>query len=137
LLSPTDVALARRHNVDGVIISNHGGRQLDHAVSPMRVLKAAVEAARGMPVMVDSGFRRGTDILKALALGASFVFIGRPFLFAAAYAGKEGVKHAIKLLHREIDKDMALVGVRKLADITEEMIIRTATPEACAGHEAA
>jgi len=123
LLSPADVALARRHGVDGVILSNHGGRQLDYAVSPMRTLRAAVEAARGMPVMIDSGFRRATDVIKALALGARFAFIGRPFLFAAAYAGEPGVQHAITLLAREMDRDMALLGLRRIDDITEDVVL--------------
>ena len=123
LLSDADVAMAREIGADGVIISNHGGRQLDQAASPMRMLKAAVEAARGMPVMVDSGFRRGTDVLKALALGASFVFVGRPFLFAAAYAGEAGVAHAIQLLSKEIDRDMALLGLRELGEISEECLV--------------
>jgi L-lactate dehydrogenase (cytochrome) len=136
LLSPADVAMARECGADGVILSNHGGRQLDHAVVPMRMLKAAVEAARGMPVMIDSGFRRGTDVLKALALGASMVFIGRPFLFAAAYAAEPGVRHAISLLSREIDKDMALLGVRHIEDIGEQTILPVAPPDD-PNHEAA
>ena len=137
LLSPADVELARKYGVDGVIISNHGGRQLDYAVAPLRVLKAAVEAARGMPVMIDSGFRRGTDILKALALGASFVFIGRPFLFAAAYAGEAGVQHAISLLAKEIDKDMALLGLRRINDVGEEIILPVSSVEHDRSHQAA
>jgi L-lactate dehydrogenase (cytochrome) len=137
LLSPEDVAMARKCGVDGVILSNHGGRQLDYAVSPMQVLKQALEAARGMPVMIDSGFRRGTDILKALALGASCVFVGRPFLFAAAYAGEAGVAHAISLLHREIDKDMALLGLRSIDDIGPERIVAVPAAEQASTHEAA
>ena len=72
--------------------------------------------------MVDSRFRRGTDVIKALALGAHGVFIGRPFLFAAASAGQSGVAHAIKLLTREIDRDMAMLGVCKIDDIGREML---------------
>ena len=72
--------------------------------------------------MIDSGFRRGTDVIKALALGAHAVFIGRPFLFAAAFAGQSGVAHAIKLLAREIDRDMAMLGVRDIDDIGREML---------------
>ncbi|WP_293196613.1 alpha-hydroxy-acid oxidizing protein [Ottowia sp.] len=73
-------------------MSNHGGRQLDGTVSPLRVLPAIVKASPSVPVMIDSGFRRGTDVLKALALGAAFVFIGRPFNYAAAVAGEVGVR---------------------------------------------
>lgn len=130
LLSPSDVALARRHGVDGVILSNHGGRQLDQAVTPLSVLRDCIAAARGMPVMIDSGFRRGTDILKAVAMGASFVFVGRPFLFAAAYAGEPGVRHAIDLLANELDKDMALVGMRRIDDITPENLIAVSPDQA-------
>ena len=137
LLSPDDVATARNIGVDGVILSNHGGRQLDHAVSPMRMLKSALGAARGMPVMIDSGFRRGTDVLKALALGASAVFIGRPLLFAAAYAGEAGVAHAISLMNKEIDKDMALLGLRDINDISPERIVAVPSAEHASDHRAA
>lgn len=126
LLSPADVATAREHGVDGVILSNHGGRQLDYAVAPMSVLQAAVQAARGMPVMIDSGFRRGTDVLKALALGARFVFVGRPFLYAAACAGERGVRHGVDLLTREVDKDMALLGLSRIGDARQEMVVPAA-----------
>ena len=81
ILSPDDVALARQEGVDGVWISNHGGRQLDSAIAPLAVLREAVVQAGGMAVMIDGGIRRGTDVLKALALGADFVFVGRPFLY--------------------------------------------------------
>ena len=133
LLSPADVAQARKYGVDGVILSNHGGRQLDHAVTPLHVLRDAIAAARGMTVMIDSGFRRGTDILKALAMGASFVFVGRPFLFAAAYASEVGVRHAIGLLTKELDKDMALMGMRRIDDITMENLAQVPPRE---GHAA-
>ena len=87
-----------RPGVDGIIVSNHGGRQLDGTVSPLRVLPEVVAAAGDLPVMMDGGVRRGTDVLKALALGARFVFVGRPFLYAAAIGGEAGVLHAIDIL---------------------------------------
>jgi L-lactate dehydrogenase (cytochrome) len=124
ILSPQDVAIARDHGVDGVILSNHGGRQLDHAVAPITMLPAALQAAGGLTVMIDSGYRRGTDVAKALALGAHAVFVGRPLLFAAAHGGQAGVAHAIALLRKEIDMDMALLGVRRIADMSPEMLIR-------------
>jgi L-lactate dehydrogenase (cytochrome) len=125
VLSPGDVARARELGLDGVIVSNHGGRQLDHAVSPLQVLPALVRAAGGgIKVMVDSGFRRGTDVIKAYALGADFVFVGRPFLFAAVVAGQAGVAHAIDLLSREISIDMALLGLRDLAEANPGMLHR-------------
>ncbi|MGH8220255.1 MAG: alpha-hydroxy acid oxidase [Steroidobacteraceae bacterium] len=126
ILSPQDVALARDHGVDGVILSNHGGRQLDQAVSPLTMLPAALKAAGGLAIMIDSGYRRGTDVIKALALGAHAVFIGRPFLFAAAHGGQTAVAHGISLLREEIDMDMALLGVRRLAEMSPEMLIRVA-----------
>ena len=73
--------------------------------------------------MMDSGVRRGTDVLKALALGAQFVFIGRPFLYAAAIGGAAGVRHAIKLLRDEVDRDMALLGITTLADMRREWLV--------------
>src|SRR5690606_15537412 len=90
ILHAADAALARRHGVDGIIVSNHGGRQLDGAVSPLRVLPAIVDAAPGLTVMMDGGVRRGTDVLKAMALGAACVFVGRPFNYAMAVAGAAG-----------------------------------------------
>jgi len=122
VLSPADVALARDCGADGVILSNHGGRQLDYAVAPLQILPRALAEAGAMTVMIDSGFRRGTDVVKALALGARAVFVGRPFLFAAAYAGEPGVAHAIALLARELDKDMAMLGVRRIGEIGREML---------------
>ncbi|WP_137389651.1 alpha-hydroxy acid oxidase [Rhodoligotrophos defluvii] len=118
--------------VDGLIVSNHGGRQLDGAPSPLRVLPDIADAVAGaVPVMFDSGVRRGTDVLKALALGASFVFLGRPFIYAAAIAGKAGVLHAHKLLSEEIDRDMALLGINTLSDLTSDFLKDTARERAC------
>lgn len=124
ILSPEDAHLAREAGVDGVIVSNHGGRQLDGAISPLRMLAEIVERSGEMPVMLDSGVRRGTDILKALALGARFVFVGRPFLYAAAVFGEAGVTHAANLLVEEIDRDMALLGVRELAELSPSLLRR-------------
>jgi L-lactate dehydrogenase (cytochrome) len=125
VLNRDDARIARESGVDGVIVSNHGGRQLDGASSPLRVLPGIVEQAGDMTVMMDSGIRRGTDILKALALGAKFVFVGRPFLFAAAIGGDVGVRHAIKLLRDEVDRDMALLGVNRLAEVTRDLLMET------------
>ncbi len=111
ILSAADARQARARGVDAVWVSNHGGRQLDGAVAPLHALPAVKAAAGGMAVLFDGGVRRGTDVLKALALGADFVFLGRPFLFAAAAAGLSGVRHAIGLLGAEVDRDMAMLGV--------------------------
>ncbi len=115
ILSAAEARLAREAGVDGIIVSNHGGRQLDGAVAPMRVLPEIAAAVPDLPVLLDGGVRRGTDVLKALALGARFVFIGRPFLFAGAAAGRPGIAHAIGLMKEEIDRDMALLGTRTVA----------------------
>ncbi len=118
ILHAQDAALARDHGADGVIVSNHGGRQLDGAVPPLRALPAVVEALGGsVPVMLDGGVRRGGDVLKALALGAKFVFVGRPFNHAAAIAGQAGVAHAIGLLREEVDRDMAMLGVNGCGEL--------------------
>jgi L-lactate dehydrogenase (cytochrome) len=122
VLDPEDARIARESGVDGVIVSNHGGRQLDGAAAPLRVLPAVVAQAGGMTVMMDGGIRRGTDVLKAFALGAQFVFVGRPFLYAATIGGEAGVRHGIGLLHEEIERDMALLGITTLAQMTRERI---------------
>jgi L-lactate dehydrogenase (cytochrome) len=122
LLHPSDVAVAREIGADGVILSNHGGRQLDRAVSPMRVLPAAVEQAGNMAVMIDSGFRRGTDILKALALGAQLVFIGRPFNYASALGRDAGVDQTIGLLRTQLRADLGMLGLRSLQEINRDVL---------------
>jgi L-lactate dehydrogenase (cytochrome) len=122
LLAAGDIRLAREYGADGVIVSNHGGRQLDGAVAPLDILPSAVAEAGEMTVMLDGGIRRGTDVLKALALGARFVFVGRPFLYAAAVAGEAGVRHAVWLLQEEIKRDMALLGVLSLSAIGPEFL---------------
>ncbi len=124
VLAKEDARLARECGADGIIVSNHGGRQLDGATAPLRVLPEIAAAAGGMAVMLDSGVRRGTDVLKALALGADFVFVGRPFLCAAAVGGEEAVGHAIHLLASEVERDMALLGVSSLAELGRELVMR-------------
>ncbi|MER2537368.1 MAG: alpha-hydroxy acid oxidase [Rhizobiaceae bacterium] len=116
LLSAADAARARESGVDGIIVSNHGGRQLDGAVAPMRVLHEIVEEKGAMTVMIDGGFRRGSDVLKALASGADFVFVGRPFLMSAVL-GLGGVRHAISLLADEVGRNMAMLGVNRLKEL--------------------
>src|SRR5467141_2102242 len=127
VLAPEDARIARESGVDGIIVSNHGGRQLDGALAPLRALPAVVAQSGAMAVMIDGGIRRGTDVLKALALGAQFVFVGRPFLYAAAIAGEAGVRHGVGLLREEIERDMTLLGITTLAQMTRERIrLRTA-----------
>ncbi len=125
VLAAEDARIAADHGVDGVIVSNHGGRQLDAAIAPLRALPAIVQAKGPMKVMIDSGVRRGNDVLKAIALGADFVFIGRPFIYAAAIGGQAGVVHAIRLLSEEIGKDMALLGVTSLSELGPHLLMPT------------
>lgn len=122
LIAPEDARLAREHGCDGIIISNHGGRQLDYTLSGLRTLPEIAAQANGMTVMMDGGVRRGTDVIKALALGADFVWVGRPFLYAAVAAGEPGVTRAISLLHAEIDRDLALLGIRSIGEITPDLV---------------
>ncbi len=124
ILHPADAELAKGHGMDGIIVSNHGGRQLDGAVAPIRVLPAIIEKFRDGPVMMDSGIRRGTDVIKALALGASCVFLGRPFNFAAAVGGSAGVDHAIMLLQQEIFRNMAMMGVTSVEHLDPSILVR-------------
>ncbi|NHN85244.1 alpha-hydroxy-acid oxidizing protein [Acetobacter musti] len=121
ILHPADALVAQNTGVDGIIVSCHGGRQLDGAIAPLRILPE-IRAAVTLPVMIDSGFRRGSHILKAFALGADFVFVGRPFNYAAVVAGKAGVAHAIALLKAEVDRDMAMLGVTDCGGITRDHV---------------
>jgi L-lactate dehydrogenase (cytochrome) len=129
LMSPEDARIARSAGVEGIIVSNHGGRQLDGTVSPIRVLAEVVEAAGdGVTVMMDSGVRRGTDVLKALALGAKFVWVGRPFNFAASVGGEAGVRHGIELLRSEVRRNMALLGVTRLEELGPRYLRKIGPP---------
>ncbi len=128
ILSSEDTRIAADRGVDGVIVSNHGGRQLDSSIAPLRALPAIVQAKGAMSVMIDSGVRRGTDVLKAIALGADFVFIGRPFIYAAAIGGQAGVAHAIRLLAHEIQQDLALLGVSSLRELGPRALSEQGVP---------
>ncbi len=123
ILDPRDARIAVDSGADGIIVSNHGGRQLDGAVAPLRMLPQVVATCPEVPIMIDSGFRRGTDVLKALALGAKFVFVGRPFNYAAAVAGEAGVRKAIELLRQEISRNMAMLGVNELAELDASYLL--------------
>lgn len=124
ILDKADAVTARDAGADGIIVSNHGGRQLDGAVSALRVLPGIVAACPELPIMVDGGVRRGTDVLKALALGAKCVFVGRTFGYAASVAGAAGVDHAIGLLIAEIHRDMAMLGITDLHELDARRLVR-------------
>jgi L-lactate dehydrogenase (cytochrome) len=117
VLSAEDARISVESGADGIIVSNHGGRQLDGAVAPLSVLQEIVTATPSVPIMLDSGLRRGTDVIKALALGAKFVFIGRPFNYAASIGGFNAVSYAIRLLQEEIWRDMGMIGVTSINSI--------------------
>ena len=123
ILDVRDARMSIESGADGIIASNHGGRQLDGTVAPLRVLPAIVQACPDVPVMIDSGFRRGTDVLKALALGAKFVFVGRPFNYAAAIGGEGGVRKGIALLRDEVSRDMAMLGVSTTEGMGRDFLI--------------
>jgi L-lactate dehydrogenase (cytochrome) len=124
IVNPADARIARENGVDGLIVSNHGGRQLDGTASPLRVLNAVIAESGGMTVMMDSGIRRGTDVLKALSLGAKFVWVGRPFNYGAAIGGEAGVARVIEILKGEITRNMALLGVNTIGELGPERLMR-------------
>ncbi|MFT4190900.1 MAG: alpha-hydroxy acid oxidase [Comamonas sp.] len=124
ILHPDDARLARDTGADALVVSNHGGRQLDGALASLHALPDVARAVPGLPLLLDGGVRRGTDVLKAIALGADGVLVGRPFAYAAAIGGHAGVCHAIDLLKAEISRDMALLGVRCLAELRQPGILR-------------
>ncbi len=125
ILDPDDARRAIDRGADAIVVSNHGGRQLDGAIAPLRVLAEVAQACGEVPVIFDSGVRRGTDVLKALALGAKFVLLGRSFGYAAAVGGEAGVAHAVRILAAEIDRDMAMLGIRRLSELRPSHLRRT------------
>lgn len=118
-----DARFAAEIGAAGISLSSHGGRQLDHAPSPMEVLQEVVDAVGDrLEVFIDSGFRRGTDIIKALALGARACLIGRPYLYGLAAGGEAGVTRALEILRSELERDMALMGITNIAAITSDCV---------------
>ncbi len=118
VVHPEDARLAVEHGVSGIVVSNHGGRQLDTAPPTIEVLPRIVEAVQGrVELFLDGGIRRGTDIVKALALGARAVLVGRPILWGLAVRGEGGVREVLDLLRRELDDAMGLSGFRTVEDI--------------------
>jgi 4-hydroxymandelate oxidase len=123
ILRGDDAVRAVEYGVQAIVVSNHGGRQLDGAIASLDALAEIVAAVDGrVEVLMDGGIRRGTDILKALALGAKAVLIGRPVLWGLAVAGKIGVSHVISLLQHELDVAMALSGCARLEDIDSSLV---------------
>ena len=118
VLHPEEARLAAEHGIDGIIVSNHGGRQLDGAISSVRALPSIVDQVGGqIPVLIDGGIRRGSDVIKAIALGATACLIGRPHLFGLAVAGKTGVRRVLEILRQDMDRVLTLGGWDGLAAI--------------------
>lgn len=125
ILTREDALLAVEHGVDGLIVSNHGARQMDNALSTIEVLPEVLDAVAGrVPVMIDSGFRRGTDVFTALALGASGVCIGRPYLWGLAAFGEAGVAGVLRVLRREFETVMRQMGTPDVPSITRDFVQR-------------
>ena len=123
IMRPDDAVRAADAGVQGIVVSNHGGRQLDTAPATLDVLPRVVDAAGGrVEVLVDGGVRRGTDVIKALAFGARAVLLGRPILWGLAASGEDGVSTVLALLRSEIDEAMALAGCARIADVTRDLI---------------
>jgi L-lactate dehydrogenase (cytochrome)/(S)-mandelate dehydrogenase len=134
VLHPDEARQAKARGVDGLIVSNHGGRQLDGAIASLDALPAIVAAIDGaIPVLIDGGVRRGADVVKALALGATACLIARPQLWGLAVAGEAGVAHVLDILRREIDRVMGLIGAARIADVGPGYLFRT--PLASGPHE--
>jgi (S)-mandelate dehydrogenase len=125
LLDVGDVVRAQQIGADAVALSNHGGRQLDWAAAPLNLLPESRRAVgRSMTLIVDGGIRRGTDVIKAIALGADAVFVGRAVLYGVAAAGRPGAERALAILREEIDRDLGLLGVRAIGDLDRSLLMR-------------
>lgn len=123
VMTAEDAKLAISKGIDGIYISNHGGRQLDGCSSTIEALCAVSRVVKGrVPILVDGGFRTGSDVMKALALGADMVLLGRPILYSLSAAGEQGVEHALKLIQSELKRCMQLCGCTRLSDITKKMV---------------
>jgi lactate 2-monooxygenase len=122
---PHDALLALEHGIDGIIVSNHGGRQLDGAVATLDMLPSICEAVKcKIPILLDSGIRRGADIIKAIALGASAVLIGRPYAYALAVAGQKGVQEVFQNLVVETELQLAISGCNSIQDVNASLVVK-------------
>ena len=130
-MDPEDAAAAIQHQIDAIWISNHGGRMVDNTISSIEALAQIAPLAQlsNTPLFVDGGFRSGTDILKALALGADFVFLGRPVLYGLAVGGSEGVRVLLERLETELEMAMKHCGVRRPSEARNKGILYTLRPK--------
>jgi (S)-mandelate dehydrogenase len=131
ILRPDDAERCIAAGADGVILSNHGGRQLDAAISPLEVL-AETRARISAPILIDSGYRRGTDIVKALALGANAVLLGRASLYGLAAAGEAGVNHVLHLLKDKVDRTLAQIGCSSIGELSPDYVMAAESTRATA-----
>jgi L-lactate dehydrogenase (cytochrome) len=131
ILHPDDARRAADAGMDAVVVSNHGGRQVDGAVAALDALPPVVDAVGDrIEVLMDSGVRSGTDVLKALALGARAVLLGRPYVYGLGLAGEEGVRHVLRCLLAELELSLALSGAARVADVDREMLVRSGSASA-------
>lgn len=134
VLRPDDAERAVGLGLDGVVVSNHGGRQLDHAVPTLDALPLIADAIGDRAeVILDGGIRRGTDVVKALALGADAVMIGRPYVYGLAVAGQHGVERVLGIFREEIERALTLLGVRDIHDIDRSHVRHALGPDGTAG----
>ena len=126
ILDPDDARQAAESGADGIVVSNHGGRQLDGALSSARALPAIADAIAGrMPILADGGVRSGLDVVRMLALGADFVLLGRAWAYALATCGEAGVAHVLKLIDAEMRVAMALTACTNVDQITKDILVKT------------
>jgi lactate 2-monooxygenase len=125
ILHPLDARAAVEHGMDGVVVSNHGGRQVDGSIATMEAVPGVVDAVAGrIPVLLDSGVRSGADVFRALALGASAVGLGRPYVWGLAAGGEEGVHEVIRNLRADFDLTMGLAGCASVPEISRDSVVR-------------
>ena len=126
ILHPDDAQLALEYEVDGIIVSNHGGRQLDHCISSLDALPDICEIINGrIPILIDSGIRSGVDVFKAIALGADAVLLGRPYIYGLAVDGEAGVEQVIENILHELDVSMMIASVRSISEINSQLLVRS------------
>ncbi|WP_114964665.1 alpha-hydroxy acid oxidase [Alkalilacustris brevis] len=128
LLAPEDAVTAQEIGAEAIVVSNHGGRQLDGALAPLHALPAIRAACPGLCIGIDGGVRRGSDVLKALALGADFALVGRPLLAAAAVGARAGVDRAIAILNDETRRNLGLLGLNGIQELSSRYLVPAGTP---------
>ena len=125
ILDPEDAREAVRFGADGIVVSNHGGRQLDGVLSSARALPAIADAVKGdITILADSGIRNGLDVVRMIALGADSVLLGRAFIYALATHGQRGVENLLSLVEKEMRVAMTLTGAKTIADITQDSLVQ-------------